>query len=218
MVTYASVWSPDAERARTFYGSVLDWRFSPDGRAVEGKRQSLGVYASLRKTTFLAIAVPDVESAVQRVRDAGGTAMEPTDEPWGRTAMCTDDQGLPFALHRAPGWVASEAGVGEIAYLTMNVPDSARARAFYGAVFGWKFTPGRVDDGWGCENMTPMLGMHGGHEEAAIVPMYVVGDITEGVARVRAAGGTATEPATQPYGITSDCVDDQGVAFYLGQM
>ena len=29
-------------------------------------------------------------------------------------------------------------------------------------------------------------------------------------------GGTATDPERQPYGTTSECTDDQGVRFYLG--
>jgi uncharacterized protein len=34
---------------------------------------------------------------------------------------------------------------------------------------------------------------------------------------VTAAGGTATEPRREPYGLTADCTDDQGTRFYLGQ-
>ena len=37
-------------------------------------------------------------------------------------------------------------------------------------------------------------------------------------AKVRAFGGQATDPVQMPYGITSDCVDDQGMAFYLGEL
>ena len=48
--------------------------------------------------------------------------------------------------------------------------------------------------------------------------MYRVDDIAVAVERVRAAGGTATEPERQPYGITSDCVDDQGTRFHLGRL
>jgi predicted enzyme related to lactoylglutathione lyase len=48
--------------------------------------------------------------------------------------------------------------------------------------------------------------------------MYQVDDVHAAVARVRAAGGTATEPDQQPYGITSEAVDDQGTHFYLGQI
>jgi uncharacterized protein len=35
---------------------------------------------------------------------------------------------------------------------------------------------------------------------------------------VRTAGGSATDPVQQPYGLTSECVDDQGTRFYLGEL
>jgi hypothetical protein len=46
--------------------------------------------------------------------------------------------------------------------------------------------------------------------------MWKVTDVARAVAGVRAAGGTATDPQRQPYGTTSDCADDQGLRFYLG--
>ena len=64
----------------------------------------------------------------------------------------------------------------------------------------------------------PMFGLQGGHPSSAVLPMYAVSDVVAAVARVRAAGGTATDPVQMPYGITSDCVDDQGLRFYLGQL
>ncbi len=63
-----------------------------------------------------------------------------------------------------------------------------------------------------------MVGIAGGRPKACCVPMYQVDDIHSAVARVRAAGGTATEPEQQPYGVTAEAVDDQGTRFYLGQM
>jgi uncharacterized protein len=48
------------------------------------------------------------------------------------------------------------------------------------------------------------------------VPMWKVDDVAAAVERVRAAGGTATDPERQPYGTTSEATDDQGVRFYLG--
>jgi hypothetical protein len=50
------------------------------------------------------------------------------------------------------------------------------------------------------------------------VPMYRVGDVVTAVDAVRGAGGTATDPERQPYGITATCTDDQGTRFYLGQL
>ena len=100
----------------------------------------------------------------------------------------------------------------------MEVTDSARTREFYGTALGWRTSPGHVDDGWSVEGVTPMVGIAGGRPTARCVPMYQVDDVHAAVARVRAAGGTATEPEQQPYGITSEAVDDQGTHFYLGQI
>ena len=61
-----------------------------------------------------------------------------------------------------------------------------------------------------------MTGMHGGNAANVVVPMWKVDDVAAAVERVRAAGGTATEPERMPYGITAECADDQGVRFYLG--
>jgi predicted enzyme related to lactoylglutathione lyase len=84
-------------------------------------------------------------------------------------------------------------------------------------VLGWRFSPGRVPDGWAVEDVVPMTGMHGGHDEATVVPMYRVDDVVAAVERVRAAGGSSTDPERRPYGLSADCVDNQGTRFYLGE-
>ena len=45
---------------------------------------------------------------------------------------------------------------GDPAYVTVETADSARYRAFYGAVLGWQFEAGRVDDGWEPADVRPM--------------------------------------------------------------
>ena len=42
--------------------------------------------------------VEDIDAAVRRVRELGGTALDPDQQPYGRVTTCTDDQGLPFGL------------------------------------------------------------------------------------------------------------------------
>jgi uncharacterized protein len=45
--------------------------------------------------------VEDIEAAVKRVRELGGTADEPgLAETGGRFASCRDDQGVEFGLHQ----------------------------------------------------------------------------------------------------------------------
>jgi predicted enzyme related to lactoylglutathione lyase len=107
---------------------------------------------------------------------------------------------------------------GDVAYLTLRVPDGARARDFYEAVLGWSAVAGRVPDGWQVEGTTPMVGIGGGAGEPVAVPMYAVDDIEVAVAAVRTAGGSAGDIDRMPYGLTAECVDDQGLPFYLGQL
>jgi predicted enzyme related to lactoylglutathione lyase len=62
-----------------------------------------------------------------------------------------------------------------------------------------------------------MIGVSGGHAEAAGVPVWQVGDVAAAVSRVRGAGGTSTEPHQEPYGLIAECTDDQGARFSLTQ-
>ncbi|CAN5253704.1 VOC family protein [soil metagenome] len=225
-VSYASLWLPDVEAASAFYAGVLGWRYVPgsrtQGRQVVDVVPPLGLWGGQdHRTTFLCFAVDDVVAATARVRAAGGEAGEPRREHGGLLVDCVDNQGMGFSLSeasRSSGAAPRNARHGELAYLTLGVADTDRARSFFSAVLGWQFTPGHMEDGWNVDGVQPMAGMHGGAEVPVVVPMFAVDDIDSAVDRVRAAGGTATDPERMPYGITSDCVDDQGFSFYLGQL
>jgi predicted enzyme related to lactoylglutathione lyase len=213
---------PDPDRAAEFYTAVLGWAYSPGhaagGRNVVGQALSLGIGQG-EPGVHVSFAVDDVAAAVERVRAAGGTATEPEDRPYGTAADGVDDQGAVFALHRAgsgPRSPENGRAQGDLSYLTLEVVDSARFRAFYGDVLGWTFTGGTVADGWSAPGVSPMTGMHGGNERYTAVPMWKVDDVAAAVERVRAAGGTATDPQEMPYGLTAEGTDDQGVRFYLG--
>lgn len=128
---------------------------------------------------------------------------------------------MPFSIHETAtvaDQLGSAPGTGQLAYLTFEVADSARARAFYGAVLGWGFEPGNVKDGWQIDGVSPMGGLHGGHAQSTVVPMYAVHEIAAAVARVREAGGTATDPQDRSFGAMSSCTDDQGTSFHLGEL
>jgi predicted enzyme related to lactoylglutathione lyase len=49
------------------------------------------------------------------------------------------------------------------------------------------------------------------------IPVYRVDDIQHAVARVRALGGTSTDPHTEPYSTLAECTDNQGIRFALGR-
>jgi predicted enzyme related to lactoylglutathione lyase len=223
-VGYFALWVEDVSRAADFYATVLGWTYvDSDGprREIAGApyRTELASLAQMRAqawpdrttpTAFCAFEVADLSAAAERIRAAGGTA-----QPGHNDVLdCTDNQGLPFSVYVWDEMPAND----ELAYLTVDEPSIDAAEAFYEAVFGWTFRGGSVPEGRQVDGPTPMTGFRGGAAEPAIVPMFAVDDIGAAVERVRAAGGTATDPERQPYGTTSDCTDDQGLRFYLGEL
>jgi predicted enzyme related to lactoylglutathione lyase len=227
-VGYVSLWVPEIERAAAFYSSVLGWTYEPSSGPQNRRVTSLSLDHGLsggheHATLFLCFAVDDLDQALERVRAAGGQEEAPTEEPYGRIAMCVDNEGSSFALYQPPDGPRESRPApngtrhGDLSYITMEVHNSAEAMNFYSSVLGWRFVPGRVEDGWTPPDVTPMTGMHGGHDLPMVVPMYRVDDIHSAVERVRAGGGRATDPEQQPYGLSSECADDQGTHFYLGQ-
>jgi predicted enzyme related to lactoylglutathione lyase len=223
---YISWWTPDADQAARFYSSILGWSFDPesDHRYLRDGELPIGINGGHDSSTlYCCYAVEDVDASVSVVRATGGQADEPTDEPFGRAAMCRDPLGLEFAIYRpAPGSprpAVNGRAAGDATYLTYEVPDTARTREFYAAVLGWRFEPGRVEDGWSVQDAVPMSGLHGRPGTPVIVPMWLVADVAAAVTRVVAAGGRILAgPEPQPYGISAECEDDQGGRFYLGSL
>jgi predicted enzyme related to lactoylglutathione lyase len=224
-VGYASLWVPDVARAAAFYAPVLGLRYAPAGdprgQQATAVTPPQGLWEGpAHPTLFCSYVVDDAVAAVARVRDAGGQADEPVQQPYGLSADCVDLDGVRFAVHQpladSPGSSPARRD-GDLIYVTIEVPDADRALAFYGAVLGWRYRQGRTPGGWQIEDTTPMIGVSGGHASATQVPVWRVSDVAAAVGRVRAAGGTSTEPHREPYGVIAECTDDQGTRFSLTQ-
>lgn len=222
-LSYATLYTPDVDRAATFYNTVLGWEVMagsvPEGRQVTTTTLPIGLWGGQPEPTIRCCwLVDDVDAAVERVRAAGGTADVPSDEPYGRLVACVDNQGYAFDLHvprpstdPGPRTPLNGARPGDLSYLTLETPDHTTARAFYGSVLGWP----AADDA--DPDVHPMLGVTDREVQVPrAVPMWKVADVAAAVERVRAAGGRADEPERKPYGISAYCTDDQGMAFYLG--
>ncbi|TFV65106.1 UNVERIFIED_ORG: glyoxalase [Bacillus sp. AZ43] len=100
---YLTLNVPDGRRALDFYGAVLGWTAVPgrvpDGWQVEGPTPMVGIGGgSSEPGTVPMYAVDDIEVAVAAVRTAGGQAGEIERQSYGLSALCRDDQGLPFWL------------------------------------------------------------------------------------------------------------------------
>ena len=107
-ITHLVLRTPDARRARAFYGTVLGWGFVParvpDGWNVRAAGHEARPHTSIwgghseDAAVVPAFAVPDLAAAVQTVREAGGTSTEPEQRRFGTEAECRDDQGGRFQL------------------------------------------------------------------------------------------------------------------------
>lgn len=224
-IGFLSVNTHDAARARAFFHAVLGWEFASDGRHVSSLNHPVVVVETTGPATmFCGYAVDDIDSACERIESAGGRITAVPYENNGRmTADAVDDAGVEFAIYVAspeePRPDQYPRADGDMSYLTMHTRDSARYRAFYGSVLGWRFTAGRVADGWEADGPHPQIGVAGGTDGESAVPMWNTPDIADAVARVRAAGGRViTEPERQAYGLMALCADDQGMQFYLGEL
>ncbi|MGV9709138.1 VOC family protein [Gordonia sp. NPDC003424] len=228
-IVYMSLQTPSTERAARFYGAVLGWQYDPDSRQVTNLGHRLGLSDTPGYgepgSIYCVYAVDDFSAAREAVIAAGGQAGDVSSVARDavRVIDCVDDQGVAFSVHVAePGTPRPDQhprGVGEMSYLTVHTADSARFRAFYGAALGWTFHGGRIDDGWEVDEVRPQVGIAGGAETPASVPMWNVADMDAAVERVRAAGGrVVADPEHQAYGIMALCADDQGAQFYLGQL
>ncbi len=107
---YWTLPAPDAERSKAFYRQLFGWQYGEAGDAggmhVENKQPDGGLGGGREGTNpDLFFRVTDLEAAMARVTELGGTAEAVGDGPEGRHAMCVDDQGTTFGLSQpADGW------------------------------------------------------------------------------------------------------------------
>ncbi|MCZ2858392.1 VOC family protein [Blastococcus sp. VKM Ac-2987] len=144
----------DLAAAKEFYTALLGWEYTggdpefggylnaeKDGRQVAGLGPQMDPDDPPRWTTYF--ATDDAAAAVARIREAGGTVLvEPMEVgPMGTMVVALDPQGNPIGL-----WQSGEhTGVqrynepGSLVWNEAAVDDPEAARAFYTAVFGFRF-------------------------------------------------------------------------------
>ena len=104
---------------------------------------------------------------------------------------------------------------GDVVYFWLSVPDSKKAKQFYGGLFGWEFSPGNAPDGWNIEGPQTPGGLHGGESEMRANLCFEVDDLEAGMGKVRELGGEADDPVATDGGHFSLCRDDQGFEFCI---
>jgi uncharacterized protein len=113
---------------------------------------------------------------------------------------------------------------GELAFFELGVADTERGRAFYEALFGWRFETGPSGNGYAVTAPNVPGGMHGGDPGATPYLFFRVDDMEAAIRRVRELGGEVDEMNVEGdeasiarFGRFKLCRDDQGSAFGLHQ-
>ncbi|MGN8048631.1 VOC family protein [Curtobacterium sp. 22159] len=144
----------DVGAARTFYADVFGWELQDgppeaggyliamlDGRPVAGIGPRMGSGTPNAWTTYLATA--DADATADAVRDAGGTVLVPPFDVLdaGRMAIAADTTGVVFGLWQGRGHLGygRVAQPGAACWNETHTTDADAARAFYSAVFGYRF-------------------------------------------------------------------------------
>lgn len=173
-------------------------------------------------TVSLMLHVPDCEATFARAIARGATELRPIAVDYGARRGTLRD---PFG-HRwfiATALAADDVPVedvpgrrfGDVGYLTLEVPDGDRARAFYQRVFGWSTAVGSAPGSFHISSITPPSGIHGGPETPEFRVYFRVDDIETAAARVREAGGEVLSTTNYDAGGNAECRDDQGLRFDL---
>jgi len=191
----------------------------------------------------LYVEVPDVDAVWELALTNGADGQRPpADQAYGRracafadpfghrwmvqtvtadpsTAEIEDGLGGDFTVVTADP-TASEAsgptgGPVEVGYLTMPFDDTAAARRFYGALFGWQAEDGSLGGEYAHVGNTRLpIGMKPGGVGAPTL-YFRIDDADRYAEQVAELGGSVLSRASHASGETIECVDDQGSAFTL---
>jgi predicted enzyme related to lactoylglutathione lyase len=147
---------PDPDAAGDFYGGLFGWELEDamppgsDGKYLMARvrgRYVAAISSPFQGTSPMAVwntyvCVDSADEAAAKVRDAGGqVVVEPFDVmEAGRMAVFADLEGAVFSVWQAKehkgAQVVNEHG--SVNFNNLNTRDVERAKAFYGAVFGWE--------------------------------------------------------------------------------
>ena len=147
---------PDPEAAVAFYGELFGWEFEdvmpPDspgryfaasirGGAVAAVG-SVPAGAPPAATWNTYVWVQSADATAAKVLEAGGSVLtEPFDVmDAGRMAVCADPEGAVFCVWQANAHKGAQIvnEHGALNFNDLNTRDADGAKAFYGAVFGWR--------------------------------------------------------------------------------
>ena len=236
--SWVDLGTTDAEGAKAFYTGLFGWEAQdspiPAGGVYTMLRQGGLEVAALYHSQQEGVAphwlsyvtVAGADDAAARARELGATLLsDPFDVmDAGRMAVVQDPQGAAFAVWEPRDSIGARL-VNDPGSLTMNAlvaADRERARAFYEALFGWRFE--QVSD------VPPFFSLYNGDRLNAgmmdrpagteapshWLVYFTAADLDAAVARIGELGGrVAMGPVEIPAGRVAVAQDPQGAWFAL---
>ena len=220
----------DPDRANEFFAQLFGWQSEPFQG--ENYRDHHITNTSIHHVLTNEPDAPPVRIFFQtanaggvagRIEDLGGRIVDAElNDDGGGWARAEDDQGTPIGVYRPRNYHQAAAAVavtGQVGYLTINVADTARGEAFYGALLGWQFNPPRPNAYRHVTNTDLALGVAQGDagETGKVVLYFRVDDVAAAAARVRELGGQADDVSESPSGGSTLATTNEGTDFYLWQ-
>ncbi len=114
-ISFFELGTDDPEQARVFYAGLFGWALEPGpsgggGFSIRTPTVPGGLHGGdSGASPYVFFRVDDMESALARVRELGGTVDDfdaggdaESVARFGRFTLCHDDQGSPFGLHQLP--------------------------------------------------------------------------------------------------------------------
>jgi uncharacterized protein len=153
---WAELATSDGEGAKQFYTSLLGWKSNDipmgemgtyhmmqlEGRDVGAMFQMGPDMKGIPPHWITYVSVADVDAAVKRAESLGAKTLVPAMDvfDYGRTAQLADPTGASFALWQPKKHIGAgvRGGRGTTCWNELVTSDIARAKAFYGELFGWK--------------------------------------------------------------------------------
>lgn len=107
----------------------------------------------------------------------------------------------------------------QLGYFTLDTADIGKAKAFYGALFGWTFDEKASNPAYAhVKDSDPPFGFVKAERPASESNLYFkVDDIAAACARVVELKGKAAIPSESATGLSCVVCDDQGVSLSLWQ-
>jgi hypothetical protein len=101
-VTWFEIPAGNTDRARSFYGGLFGWTFTPyDDTGSYQMTDSGGIHQSEKNGVTVYFGTSDLDASVAQVRELGGQAGDPQEIPnVGPYATCSDTEGNAFGLYQ----------------------------------------------------------------------------------------------------------------------